>query len=479
LQITEYKKYVLTSLAVKLQKFKKNDMIQKSHIMSGLAKTNKSLLILLFPFLVVGYLVFISLPFPYITNSTLHIVLSYLIFLILTIYSLYVFYKKDYYSLLFFYNFVWLFSLSMALLALSSVQYNLTIDYIIFILLTIIFFNLGFLVGSTKKNKVFNSKESRDKIIYDRFLFKFSFLVMIVMCITGYAYEIKEVGFVPLVMAIEEGFFDNRAGFLSIVHYFSTSLGGFAGASLAFFFVARKSKFFYFTLFLITIVAAISLLTKNILFLTIFYFVAIMKYHERLSLKYLVTFFIVSVGFLLLSSAIRTGSYEYIKTYSRIGYHGLPIFFYWINTYFAINITHLNTYLEEGFTRTYGFGTISLFTSLFFLKGYTQEIIGEEIVHYNGLGGQINVVPMLYSYLTDYGFFAFIPMFFVGLISGYIYLRFKFKKSFFYAIMYGSFAYILALSVFGDFLNRLMVPINAFFLLVPYYMSKIKLKRGK
>lgn len=416
---------------------------------------------------ILGYAYLALLPFPHKTDSSLNILFSLILFLFCS----FLFWKNllsnNLFDLQFLFNSTWIFSISLALLALSKVQNDLTIDFLIFLFFVILFFNLGYYIKLKPSNPYDIKLPSRPNI-YDSAYFKLGGIIVLVICVGGYIYQIQQIGFIPILKAQEEGFYDNRAGFLSIIHYFSTSLGGLAGMYLAFFVVTKKSKLFYLIIGLIALVGAASLLAKNILFITFFTFVSILIFYKKLFLKNLILIGATSAGILLLSSAIRTGSDSYIKIYSQIEYDNLPSFFYWINTYFAINISHLNTYFNEGYSATYGTKSIGLLTSLLFVRTKIQELLGPEIVHYNGLGGYINVVPMLYSYLTDFGIAGFTPMIIIGRISRWVTDRFRNSNSIFYAFLYGGFAYILGLSVFGDFLNRLMIPVNIVFLSIPY-----------
>ena len=115
-------------------------------------------------------------------------------------------------------------------------------------------------------------------------------------------------------------------------------------------------------------------------------------------------------------------------------------------------------------------------TSLLLLKGNVEEFIGTRIVYFNGLGGNIDVFPLFMTYYTDFNIFSFIPMILIGLVSGRLNTNYNSKKSFIVAIMYSGFMYILALSVFADYLNRLMIPIAVFFVLIPYFATKIKVR---
>lgn len=417
---------------------------------------------------VVGFTFFTLLPFPHKTESTFHILLSLLLFCITS----YLFWKHLFldklFDLRFLFNSSWLFSISLACLSLSKVQKDLTIDYLIFLLFTIISFNIGYVVKFNRKmQKPTYAKPS----IYDSHAFLFATAMVLIICIGGYAYQIDKIGFIPIIKAQEEGFYNNRAEFLSIIHYFSTSLGGLAGMCLGLVFVTSKFKKAFLLLGLVALIGAASLLAKNILFITFFTFISILIFYKKLSSKRLMYFLASSVGFLLISSAVRTGDDSYIKGYSQIDYEFLPSFFYWINTYFAINISHLNTYFTEGYTPTYGTSSINLISSLLFLRTKVEELLGPQIIYYNGLGGYINVRPMIYAYLSDFGLLGFFPLAIVGSISRWVSDKFNSSDSVVYAFIYSGFAYILALSVFGDFLNRLMIPINILFLSIPviYY----------
>lgn len=442
---------------------------------------NKALFIISLSLIfILFYIILINMNFPYMSTSIVHLILSFILYVIFSLYTSFYLVKKDFYNLSFLFNATWFISISIALLTLSNVQYDLTYDYLLYLFYCIVFFNFGFFLSYKKKKNLKNMKENSnlndDLELFSTKKFKFYFIFMVLICFAGYAYEILVIGFIPLFHAAEEGFFDNMAGFLSFIHYFATSLGGFAGVSLAFFFIVKKSKIFYFLMFLVTFFGAVSLLTKNILFIMIFFFLGIMYYYNKLNIKRTLIFVSIALFLLLLSSAIRTGSEAYIQQYSRINNSELPPFFHWFNTYFAINITHLNTYFNNEYTPTYGLKSISLITSLLLLKGNVEQFLGEQIIYFNGLGGNINVVPLLITYYTDFNIFSFIPMFFIGLLAGIVNIYYNAKKSFFIAVVYSGFMYILALSVFADYLNRLMIPIAVFFVLIPYYMAKLKVR---
>jgi len=422
----------------------------------------------------VFYLYFINISFPHMTDSEIHLILSFFIFFITTCFLLYSLIFNRYYDLSFYFNVSWGFSVSLALLSLSSVQYELDYGFLFFLAICIFSFNLGYyLIRNNHNISVPNVNVIN---VFETLRFKMLFLLIFLICLLGYFYEIYTIGFVPLLTAYDEGFFHNRAGYLSIIHYFSTSLGAVAGASLAFSLIT-KNKFFYLIIFIFSFIAVLSLLAKNTVFLFFFFFMSSFVFFKKPTLKKIMLFLAIALFIFLFSSALRTGSSDYIQNYSRIDYYGLPNIFYWINTYFAINVTHLNTYFVEGFTPTYGTDIAGNFISLFFLKDYVDSFVGKRIVYFNGLGGNINVVPLFFVYLSDFDFLAFIPIFFLGMLSGFITNGFVEKRSFVYSLFYGGLLYALSLSVFADYLHRLMVPIAIFLLFIPYFFSVLKIRR--
>ena len=424
---------------------------------------------------ILGYVWFVNLPFPYITESSPSIIFSIIFFSFFSVYFLRQLFLNNLVDLAFLFNSIWIFSICLSMLALSRVQNTLSISFLIFLFVSLFAFNFGYRIKYNRKKlnlKTVNNNLNFLLLIYESFIFKFYFFVILIICISGYLYQIYIIGIIPIISATTDGFYENRAGFLSIIHYFSTSLGAISGTSLAFFLITKKSKLFYGFVFFISFICSVSLLAKNIMFLILFFFFTFLIAHKKINSKQSILYGSIFIFLLLVSSSIRTGSSEYIKMYSQIKFNDLPLFFYWINTYFSINITHLNTYFVNGYTSTFGLGSLKIFTSLFFLKDYVNQIIGDTIIYYNGLGGNINVRPLLYTYLADFGYLSFIPILILGVFSRRVQDNFKFNRSFLSIILYAGFMYILILSVFGDFLNRLMVPISIFFIYIPYLLAR-------
>ncbi len=445
------------------------------------------LLVFLISFLL--FIAFITLPLPFATNNPYNYILSCILFLIVCQLIYHHIVVNKIFDLSLFFNVAWLLSFSMALLSLSSVQRDLSSEFIFYLLLLILTFNLGYLAYSrielrkrpTWMTPTISTVELKSLIekgqhILDSRSFRVYFLLGLLLCIAGYIYEIKVIGFVPLLAAQEEGFYSNRTEFVSYVHYLTLTLAAYAGASLALNFIT-KSKKFYAILFIIGFILTLSQLTKNVLFMTIFYFVGLLNCFRPIPFKKVIIYTVLASTLLLLSSAIRTGSGDYIKLYSRIGYDELPTAFYWINTYFAINITHMGSYFENGYTETYGLRSIGSMTSFMLLRSQVDDIIGNMRIYYSGLGGNINVYPLLTNYMFDFGLLAFVPVMLLGFISSMVNHFYQANRSYFSAILFGMFSYILFLSVFGDFLNRLMLPLSALALLLPYYLSQIRFKR--
>lgn len=411
------------------------------------------------------------IPFPHRTADSGSLQVSYLLLLIIISYHFYVSYVSRLYTLGYIFNIVWLVSFWLALLTLAEVQYELTTPFIFFLAISIICFNMSYVAGNGLRIKPPASVVHTLSFLNDS-KFLLYFFISALVCIFGYLYEIDEIGFVPILRASEEGFYGNDAPYLSVIHHLSTSLGAISGASLAFFLLSKRYRLAYAVLFFVSTAAAASMLAKNILLLSGAFALAILNFDRYLTVKRLLTigfFFLLGIVFLM---NIRLGDSDYISQYSAIDYDGLPQIFYWINTYLAINVTHLNTYFEFGYTPTYGLSTFQSFTSLLGIKDWAKDIIGLETIHYNGLGGNINVTPLHLTYLTDFGAFgvlAFIPLGFLAAIIDRVY---RWRRSYFVCLLFAGLTYSFGLSVFGDFLHPLMVYVAIFFLYIPYIMYR-------
>lgn len=422
-------------------------------------------------FLAVSLISIYLIPFPHRTIDPESLQLSYLMLLIIVSYHFYVSHVSRLYTLGYIFNIVWLLSFWLALLTLGEVQYELTSPFILFLTLSIILFNASYVLGTGLiRNR--QASKFQPPYFFNESRYLLFFYISALVCISGYIYEIYEIGFVPILRAAEEGFYGNDAAYLTLIHHLSTSLGAISGASLAFFLLCKRYRLAYALLFFVSTAAAASMLAKNILLLSVTFAIAILNFYRYLTVKKLVIIGIVFIIGVVLLMNVRLGDSNYIGEYSTIDYDGLPQLFYWINTYLAINITHLNTYFDVGYTPTYGLTTFQSFTSLLGIKDWAKDIIGPEIIHYNGLGGNINVTPLHLSYLTDFGVFgvfAFLPL---GLLAATLDKLYKLRTSYFVCLLFAGLTYSLGLSVFGDFLHPLMVYIAIFFLYIPYAMYK-------
>ncbi|PMM49033.1 hypothetical protein BCT52_03775 [Vibrio breoganii] len=233
----------------------------------------------------------------------------------------------------------------------------------------------------------------------------------------------------------------------------------------------NRSKL-HLIIFIVAFLLSIGLLAKNVLFLFVFFFLGTYLYFRQVSVTKIISLGFLFVAIALISSNLRLGNSEYILIYSRMGNLEIPAILAWYNTYFAVNITHLDTYFTNGYTPTYGLSSMSLLTSLLLLKGPVQELLGNQIIHFNGLGGGVNVNSFLKTYLSDFGVMSSLVLVPLGYLVSHIYKLYMNRKGYFYMLLHCGLIYAVTFSVFGDFFNRLMVYIGIAFILLPIYLTK-------
>ncbi len=449
---------------------KEYNLIRKAIISSGI-----------FLIAIIAYLCFFSFDFPNITKSSTKLVLSFTLFcafLLLSVKNAIIY--NNITSLSYYFNSVWCFSLSLSLLSLSAVQNELSYPFILYVLMYLAMFNLGYAAFSKTRYKksylLLNTVNvQQDLRVFQKRRFKVLFSGVLFVCVLGYCYEMYSVGFIPIIQVITAGFYDNRAGFLSVIHYFVTSLGAIAGLSFGIWLVVgrRGKRKVYMCIFLVASVLAASVFAKNIMFMILFFFLSTWAYYRNISLNKLKYFLIIFVTLMMISAILRTGSNDYIKRYSQIGYQNMPSIMHWLNTYFAVNVSHWQTYFENGYTSTYGLNTIKSISSFLFVRTQLEHaIVGKEIVSYfNGLGGDINVIPLLTVYMFDFGILGPFALIFIGILAAFVNDGYNRKKGFAFVLLHAALSYAFVLSVFGDFLNRIMLHVAVLFLIIPFILS--------
>ena len=442
----------------------------------ALSKVKESVLLLLFFVLFAAWGIRIQIADPpHMTDNVAYLFLAVLLLGSTGVIVGWMYVYSRFTSIILQFNAVWLLSIGLALMTLSKIQYELDPLYLLYLAGYLMTFNISYQAGRYAANYSITSYPARDekyvRAVLNSTSFTVLYVIIFLICVAGYVYQMSAVGLIPILSAVDTGFYANRAGFLSIIHYFATSLGPLAGVAVAFTLTLRR-RFLYLLISIIGFLLTFSLLSKNVLLLFGIFFIYTFDYLVGLKRKHVLWIVIFGVAVFFGSSFIRLGSHQYMKVYSRIESDNLSVVLHWLNTYFGINITHLNTYFRLNLDPTLGYHFTGSIWSFLFLRNSAREIFAANIpVVYNGLGGGVNVTPLFFSYLLDFGSLGALAMLPIGFLSGYVYLKHSTRYSYTSTILASACSFALMFSVFGDFVNRIMVHIAVLFLCIPYIFA--------
>jgi oligosaccharide repeat unit polymerase len=369
----------------------------------------------------------------------------FLIFASVLIYILIYKKSKDIFHPVGLFSFIWLFTVGLANFKLSEIQTDWSLKMWLAVSFTYISFLFGYFIADYIKyrNNKWLSKGKIDSNIFIKIIY-----ILFFICFIAFTAEVIHSGSVPIFSNSTSAYKDFGIQF---VHYLTVSLSLVNYLILIYYFTYKKINASLIILFMISLSAVISLLSRQLIIFLIL--ISVISFHylvKKISLRYILIFtFIGLIAFTTLGN-IRTNSSNYIFQVGQIKEGVNSSLFAWLYLYLGMGFENLNHYINNYNDLFFGART---FYPVFAFS-LTKEFI--EFDYSQFLPSQyFTVSTLIYDFYLDYGLFGVIFFsFIIGLLTRKIYINLIEKQNISYVILYSMFAHNIVFIFFVNFFSN-------------------------
>lgn len=390
---------------------------------------------------IVGLILYIIPPILF----DLKYILSWTLILLSILFYAIVYYKtKDLFHPVGIFSLILIFTVGVANFNLSYIQSPWTGKTWLAIVCTYVSFLIGYFVMKWIQGKKripnisFDVKNKKSFLQYIYGLF--------IVCFLAYILEVFESGFQLPIFSNEQGSYKEFG--IKFVHYLTVSLALVNYFITLYFFKYRKINKLLITIYIISFIAIVTLLSRQLLILLVL--MTVISYHyivKKIKIQQLSILLLGGLIAFTLLGNLRSNSGQYILIVAKMVEGVDSPLVGWLYSYIAINYENLNYYINH-FTDMH-YGAVSFFPLFAFTL--TKQFVQVDVTQYYK-DPNFTTSTMMYDFYLDFGLAGTIifPVI-IGALSYYLYNQLKEKKSIYTVTLYAMVAHNLFFVFFINF----------------------------
>lgn len=402
--------------------------------------------------------------FGLVSNDTKYVLSITICIISLILFQYYYLKTKDIFNPDGLFSLVWLFSVALSQLKLSSMQF----DWNGKVWFVVILSWVAYLIGSSTIDLVSKKKlicfQPKKNIELNPRKLKKNISILFFLSFLSFVIEVVVAGYIPIFSSNMGAY----TGFgISFIHYNTVAISVVVLMCFYYILTFKKDQIIIF-LMIIGIFQIISIVSRQLIVFTFFGCLVLLHYKKKkISIIRLAKYGLLALVIFGVMGTIRNQSLEYLYDVANIKEEVPQSFLMWPYLYFSMGFENLRSFIVSDIDFQLGRLTFEPIWALTRFKTIFNPI---NLAQYHTIP-EFNVSTYLREYYIDFGIagILFIP-YITGIFTKLIYMRMERKEL--YLLIYIFILHNLVFTFFVNFYSNTSVMINLIYIVLIYNFSK-------